>query len=502
MRAKQEPLDMPGVSAITLDLPRLRVGLEAWCEWTGNNWDKVQGVVGTGFRMCAADENAYTLAAGAVLRLIDTEGLDPERIGYLALGTESSTDNAVGAVIVKGMVDEALRARGRAPISRACEVPEFKHACLGGVYALKGAARYVATDGRDRVAIVVASDVAEYARRSTGEQTQGAGAVAMLVERHARLLGVDVAASVGTSEYRGLDFRKPVARFRHPEYTPDVQRPHDFPVFNGTYSTVSYTEQVATALDLFLDREAPGQDPWQALAAYDALLFHRPYHHMPVQALAHALVWCGARRARPEWLNRVARAAEVDVDALVREARAGTWVWQVCRERGVDADPTPLASRVARALRRDPEFRAFVAARMSLGGSRVRELGNLYTASLPAWLAAAVEEAADRDTDLAGARLLCVGYGSGDAAEVFPVHVAPTWREAAGRVGLSALLGQARDLTREEYEALHDGRAGDWARRTRASFHVTRVGDVVDGPGQDVGLEYYGLPGAPAGGQG
>ena len=40
------------------------------------------------------------------------------------------------------------------------------------------AAVKAACDAGDRVAIVIAADVAEYARGSTGEQTQGAGAVA------------------------------------------------------------------------------------------------------------------------------------------------------------------------------------------------------------------------------------------------------------------------------------------------------------------------------------
>ena len=70
------------------------------------------------------------------------------------------------------------------PLSRSCEVPELKHACLGGVYALKGALRFAALDGKGRKAIVVTADIAEYARGSTGEPTQGAGAVALLVERN------------------------------------------------------------------------------------------------------------------------------------------------------------------------------------------------------------------------------------------------------------------------------------------------------------------------------
>ena len=46
----------------------------------------------------------------------------------------------------------------------------------------------LACDGANRQAIVVSSDIAEYARGSSGESTQGAGAVALLLE--ARQLGV------------------------------------------------------------------------------------------------------------------------------------------------------------------------------------------------------------------------------------------------------------------------------------------------------------------------
>ena len=125
-----------GISGLAAYVPPFRVWLEDWCEWTGNDWEKIRNVVGTGFRMLGPAQSVYTLAATATLRLIDQYDIDPQRIRFLGLGTESSTDNSAGAVIVKGMLDEALRQRGQNPISRNCEVPEIKHACLGGVYAM------------------------------------------------------------------------------------------------------------------------------------------------------------------------------------------------------------------------------------------------------------------------------------------------------------------------------------------------------------------------------
>ena len=167
-----------GISGLAAYIPPYRVWLEDWCRWTGNHWPKISEVVGRSFRVRGPNHSVYTMAANAVIRLIDHYDVDPERVKFLGLGTESSTDNSAGAIIIKGMVDEALIARGKRPISRSCEVPEFKHACLGGVYGMKGAIRQLALDGAGSQAIVVCADIAEYARGSSGEPTQGAGAVA------------------------------------------------------------------------------------------------------------------------------------------------------------------------------------------------------------------------------------------------------------------------------------------------------------------------------------
>src|SRR4030095_10847398 len=99
--ARMESGEFPsGVSAMSLYVPRLRVPLQAWCEWTGNDWQKISAVVGRSFRVPGRHENVYTMAANAVLRLIRQNGIDPARIGFLGLGTESRPDNAAGGVIV------------------------------------------------------------------------------------------------------------------------------------------------------------------------------------------------------------------------------------------------------------------------------------------------------------------------------------------------------------------------------------------------------------------
>src|SRR5690606_26803034 len=173
--------------------------------------------------------------------------------------------------------------------ARACEAPEFKQACLGGVYALKGAARWLLCEGGDRSAIVVSADVAEYERGSSGEATQGAGAVAMWVQRNPTMLQLQLDRSGSSSSYRELDFRKPFARHRAPGYSTNTPRMHDFPVFNGRYSTTCYTDAVVHALSDLCERTQ--SRPARLFEDYAAFVMHRPYHQMPVASLSAARVW-------------------------------------------------------------------------------------------------------------------------------------------------------------------------------------------------------------------
>ena len=170
-----------GISALSTYVPPYRVDLEKWSGWTHQSWDKIKQVIGTGFRMLGPNQTIYTMAANAVLDLILSNKIKPSEIGFLALGTESSTDNSAGSIIIKGMIDKELRNRSMQPISKNCEVPEFKQACLSGIYAVKNAVRFIKTDAPSLKAIVVCSDIALYQLGASGEPTQGAGAVAVPV---------------------------------------------------------------------------------------------------------------------------------------------------------------------------------------------------------------------------------------------------------------------------------------------------------------------------------
>jgi hydroxymethylglutaryl-CoA synthase len=479
-----------GISGFALYTPPFKISLERWCEWTGNPWDKVSAVVGNAFRQPGPHESIYTMAANAVLRLIDQYDIDPSEIGYFAFGTESSTDNAAGAVIVRGMVDRALVMRSQARINRACEVPELKHACLGGVYAIKGAVRYLATDGRGKKAIVVCGDIAEYERGSSGEQTQGAGTVAMLLEENPKLCRIDLAKAGSSSDFRGLDFRKPVARHFSDQYAPNTARYADFPVFNGKYSTFCYLDAVTHASRAMFERL--GSEPKAFYEQVAAIFMHRPFHWMPVNGMTSMYVWglADSEEGRKE-LAQLAEKAGVPFDAALNEIRESRDLMDGALTRGLDSDPYPHASAIVKASRGSASLKNILQTKMRLGSDAMKELGNLYTAALPAWLAAGFEQAAQEGLALEGQTILCIGYGSGDAAEAIPMTIVAGFATAAAKIGVAQALAGAVELSREQYEKRHDGADVEVLYAPHGEFVVERVGERTDAEFQDIGVEYY-----------
>ncbi|MCG8463907.1 MAG: hypothetical protein MI750_03510 [Xanthomonadales bacterium] len=486
-----------GVSGMAIYVPQLKVPLEKWCEWNQQPWAKVAKVVGNSFRMPRPCEDVYTMAASAVLRLIQQYQIDPQRIGMLSLGTESSKDNAAGAVIVRGLLDLALPQLGLPPISRHCEVPEFKHACLGGIYALKSSLRYLATDAEDdKIAIAVAADVAEYARGSSGEQTQGAGAVAMLVDREAQMFRLDLSSAGVASAYRGPDFRKPSARHFSERYQTGCQRAHDFPIFSGRYSTHAYTDATLAAVrDLWRRLQA---DPFTELESVSQFFFHRPYAHMPVSGLAMIYLDALHQSGQLDQLRELAKSNDLDLNEVRAELDHKVDLFAQLQQQP-DAQPYPHSAKLAALLRRTEAFKHFCQQRLSLGEQLTAELGNLYTASLPSWVAAGFNAALQHDNTVFGEKVWMVGYGSGDASEAIPLLVSPNWREAAQNIQFEKALAHAYSLNQDEYEALHD-HARDVALAAHNDdgdllglppFSISRFGERYEQDFQDLSVPYY-----------
>ena len=479
-----------GISAITAYVPSYRVGLEDWCGWTNNSWDKISNIIGSGFRMLGPDESIYTMAANSVLDLIIENNIDPNEIGFLALGTESSTDNSAGTIIIKGMVNEELKNRGMNPISNQCEVPEFKQACLSGIYALKNAVRYVNSDAPEKKAIVVCSDIALYQMGSSGEPTQGAGAVATLIESNPKIAEVKTAFSGSSSEYRQIDFRKPI-QYRAQNLNGHSASDLDLPVFNGKYSASCYIDGTISALSNMSQNR--GQSLSKLLKGAAAVFMHRPFHKMPLNAFSISYLYALANGDKDDnqELQNLIKEADLGSEEIERELKEKPDLKSFL-QTDINKDLFPQTSKALKALNKIESFKDKVLSKLKLGNELTKEMGNIYSGSIFAWLAAGLEDSMKNGKTLNGKDALLIGYGSGDAAEVIPISFTQNCCENERNIKYSAAFSNPVNLDHNQYIKLRTNKVLEGIENKHSKgFIVSKVGTEESTDFQDAGIEYY-----------
>jgi 3-hydroxy-3-methylglutaryl CoA synthase len=225
-----------------------------------------------------------------------------------------------------------------------------------------------------------------------------------------------------------------------------------------------------------------------------AVFLHRPYHRMPhnAWALGYLFALAADGGAAHDELKEYCQAASIELASLLDEIAHPPEVAESARRGETGMDPYPQAMLVLKAFRASARYQEVVEDKMRLGGERMMELGNLYTAALFAWLAAGLTQAAEEGMKLDGQEILLMGYGSGDAAEAIPARFVPGWEQAAARTGFAEALNGAIDLNQAQYESLHDyGRASSLPDDECGGFTIDAIGERDSGPAQDYGIEYY-----------
>jgi hydroxymethylglutaryl-CoA synthase len=278
----------------------------------------------------------------------------------------------------------------------------------------------------------------------------------MLLEEDPQLAVVDLPGSGSASDYRVMDFRKPMMRFcgQDRSQTHQVQ---DFPIFNGKYSTTCYIDETLQALDdMYRKRDLK---PIEYLRSLKTVFMHRPYRRMPETGWAVAYLFAlsqGSSEDRAE-LASYCYEAGIDAERLRTEMMSQPKVSTLASPERLQYEIYPLTMAALRVFRASRHYRVEVLDKLALGSDTMLDLGNLYTAALPAWLAAGFEQARDENRLAAGEEVLTLGYGSGDAAEVIPFYIADGWREATEAIGFSSVMDRAVDLSYEQYAQLHEG---------------------------------------------
>ncbi|WP_019378898.1 hydroxymethylglutaryl-CoA synthase [Virgibacillus halodenitrificans] len=196
-------------------------------------------------------QDSVTLAANAALQIISEE--DKEAIDFVIFGTESGIDHSKsGAVYVHKLL-------GLKPQARAIEV---KQACYGATAAIQMAKGHVALHPESKV-LVLGSDIARYGLNTSGEATQGAGAVALLIGANPGILALENEDVYLTNDI--MDFWRPI-------YSEQA-------FVDGKFSNEQYI--------LFFQKvwEQYKEKTGLQLADFEAICYHLPYTKMGLKAL-------------------------------------------------------------------------------------------------------------------------------------------------------------------------------------------------------------------------
>lgn len=248
-----------GISSIGICLPKHAMSLMELAKLRGVDPNKYTIGLGCETMAISLEKNGIVnLAVRAAQRAIANWNGDPSSIGLISVGTETPVDFSRP---LSAWVADELAIKG------AVRSYEVKHACLGGTLAIKQAVEWLCSGANhNKVALVIAVDIALYSEGDPGEPTQGAGAVALIIG-YPNIAAIDI-NSLAWSE-PAFDFWKPLGE--------------KYPRVDGPYSLDCYKNAAEHCFTALIN----DADPKTVLSQIQALCFHVPFPKMVKKAVFH-----------------------------------------------------------------------------------------------------------------------------------------------------------------------------------------------------------------------
>ena len=454
-----------GIDDISIYIPQLYLDASDFARARGLDPEKLERGLGIG-QMAIVDTNQdpACLASNACLKVMQKNKLTPDQIGRLYVATESALDEskAMNSYVI-GMLEQVY---GDDTFGH-CGGIECKFACVSGSYALYDNTNWIrAGEAEDKYALVVVSDIAKYDMGSSGEVTQGAGAVAMLLNDKPRLLTFDPKVT-STSIKNEYDFYRPFGK--------------ETPIVHGQYSNLLYLIQVKNALTDYKNKvKRTGlikiKDDETILDHIDYLNMHLPYSNMGKKALAYLVrhEW----RSIPRWKNII---EQIGMDEPVPKDPRGT-IESVL----ADADFMAKDHEFTKLFSKTKEYMEIYESKLSSSLIASKMIGNLYTASLYLGFRSSLEFEYQKGINLEGKRVGFCSYGSGASAMIFSGVIQPEYEQVVKEMNLETELGPRTKLTLEEYEELHENKRGpeDNIRTANKEFILVDVMSSVESRGE------------------
>jgi hydroxymethylglutaryl-CoA synthase len=240
-----------GIDLIHFATSDFYLGLDVFATEKNQDFDKY--LIGIGqekMSIAPPDEDIVTLSAKAAEPILAQ--IDRQKISAVFFATESGVDQSKSA----GAFVHSLLA-----LPNRCRVIELKHACYAGAAALQMAVNAVKANANEQI-LVIAADIARYDLDTSGEATQGCGAVAMLVKAEPRIVAIEPGSGYHTEDV--MDFWRPNHR--------------ETALVDGKYSTKVYLNSLKAAWQHFTEVSGRRFDDIQQFC------YHIPFTKMAEKA--------------------------------------------------------------------------------------------------------------------------------------------------------------------------------------------------------------------------
>lgn len=413
-----------GIDALAYDVSKIHLSIQTLAKARDIDPEKLEKGLGLiNMTLPDAHQDTVVLGANALTKLILQNDIDLSEISRIYVGTESGIDSS--KPIASFLIALMEQKFGENSLSE-CDVVDFTFACIGGVDALQNCLDFVRLNP-DKKAIVVTADIAKYDLNSTGEYTQGAGAVAMLISSDPRIIAFDNQWSVSTKGV--FDFFKPYRQVSKDEITgnqnnepwfgnleSEIEIHKDQPVFDGQYSNQCYTDRTRAAYFSLKDLKKTQDSLYDS---WENIIMHLPYAFQ-------------GRRMLPEIyaLDATTKIFSGDEDAAAYQNKL-------------------------KELSKAQAYKTFVTNKLQPAELASSLIGNLYAGSIFMGLLSTLENASEKNIALEGKKIGFMAYGSGSKSKVFEGIVQLDWKSAIAKVQLFENLKNSIEIDFKTYEKLH-----------------------------------------------
>jgi hydroxymethylglutaryl-CoA synthase len=446
-----------GIDAITFDVAKIHLPIKTLAIARNIEPEKLQKGLGL-IKMTLPDTHQDTVVFGAnaLTKLIQDNNINLNEIGRIYVGTESAIDNSKP---ISSFLVALMEQKFGENILSECDVVDFTFACIGGVDALQNCIDFI-TLNPTKKAIVVTTDFAKYDLNSTGEYTQGAGAVAMLITSNPRIIAFE--NNWATSTKGVFDFFKPYRTISKQQITgntsneawfenleSEVEIHKDQPVFDGQYSNQCYMDRTRDAYFSFKKIKNTAKTVYDT---WESIVMHLPYAFQGRRMLSEIYALDAS--------NKIISGEE---------------------------NATEYQNKL-KEVSKSETYRDFVTQKLQPAEIASSLIGNLYTGSIFMGLLSTLAHFHDNKIEVSDKKFGFLAYGSGSKSKVFEGTIQSDWKSAIANVNLFETLKKSIEIDFEIYEKLHKKEQKESVQEPKNEWILDRIETEIPNL---LGARYY-----------